>query len=97
MLWNGEKRRESVVIFIAQTRCTMGEVHQHCSPLNRRCSRGESASSVEKVVVREVTARCIGSGHTPPYHATGLDALRARWHKWEMCGKAREGEVDETW
>ena len=52
------KRRESVVIFIAQTRCMMGEVHQHRSPLNRRCSRGESASIAENVSVREVSAHC---------------------------------------
>ena len=82
-LWRQRKRREPRVIFIAQTRCTMGEVHQHCSTLDCRCSGGESASSAQKALVREVSARCTGSEHARHYYCTAqmpyaLHATRGR-------------------
>jgi hypothetical protein len=56
---------------------------------------GESASSANRVLTREVSARYTGSKHAAHYRSMALDTLRARCRGWRKCERARAREKKE--
>ena len=71
-------RRPALPSFIAQPRCTVSEVRENGSSPDHRRLGGESASSADKVLARDVSARCTGAVHAAHYDTRVLIALGAR-------------------
>ena len=56
----------------------MSEVQENRSSLNHRRPGGESVSSADKVLARDMSARCTGAVHATHYGPRVLIALGAR-------------------
>ena len=65
-------------VFTAQPQCTVSEVQENRSSLDHRRLGGESASSADKVLARDVSAHCTGAMHAAHYGTRVLIALEAR-------------------
>ena len=80
------RRRSALPSFIAQPRCTVNEVQENRSSLDHRRPGGESASSADKVLARDVSAHYTGAMHAAHYDTRVLIALGARC---ALCQAAR--------
>ena len=63
---------------IAQPRCTVSEVQENRSSPDHRHPGGESASSADKVLARNMSARCTGAVHAAHYGTRVLISHAAR-------------------
>ena len=84
-------RRNRAAVFIAQLRCTVSDVQGNRSTPDHRRLGGESASSVDKVLSRDGSARCTTAVHAAHYDTRVLIALGARCAlRQAACGAATD-------